>query len=92
MNGLHPHTIARTVKLSMLPATSPTTMQKPAITAATSTSSLRPFSRGLCSSDGAAIWHNVDTNPLLSPKANNSNMNNTSELMRGGVEGEEESR
>jgi hypothetical protein len=92
MNGLHLHTIARTVKLRMLPETSPPTTQKPAITAATSTSSLRPFRRGLCSSDGAAIWHNVDTYPLLSPKANNSNMYNTSELMRGGVEGDKESR
>jgi hypothetical protein len=46
----------------------------------------------LCSRDGAAIWHMLDTYPLLIPRANNSNMYSKSELMMGGVDGDDASR
>jgi len=91
-NGLQEHTIARTIKLKILPITNPPTREKLVIAAARSTSSLRPFNRGLCSSDGAAIWHILDTYPLLIPRASNSNMYNQSELMMGGVDGDDASR
>lgn len=91
-NGLHEHTIARTMKLKILPITNPPTRQKLAIGAAMSTSSLRPFNRGLCSRDGAAIRPMLDTYPLLTPRANNSSMYNRSELMMGGVDGDDASR
>ena len=91
-NGLHEHTIARTMKLKLLPITNPPTRKKLAIGAARSTSSLRPFNRGLCSREGAAIRHMLDTYPLLIPRASKSNMYNKSELIMGGVDGEDASR
>ena len=59
--GLHAHTIERIMKLKTLPVTNPPTTQKLAIGPARSTSSLRPISRGLCSSDGALIRLMLDT-------------------------------
>jgi hypothetical protein len=85
VNGLHPQNIARTPKLARLPTASPLIKQKDATVAATSTSSLLPFSLGLCSSDGAAIMHRLDTHPFVHPKASRIKKNRVSELIVGGV-------
>jgi hypothetical protein len=90
--GLHAHTIPRTMKLKILPITSPPTTQKLPIGAAMSTSSLRPLSRGLCSSDGAPIKHMLDTYPLVTPNPRSNIMYAMSELIIGGADGDEASR
>lgn len=52
--------ILLTAKLAMPPVANPAARQKLATVAATSTSSARPFSLGLCSSEGAAIMHELE--------------------------------
>jgi hypothetical protein len=64
VNGLHPHTAAFTPKLTTLPRAKPPTRKKLARVAATFTSSGRPFKHGLCSNDGAAIIHRLETYPF----------------------------
>jgi hypothetical protein len=53
--------------------------------AAVSTSSLS-LNPGLCSKDGAAIKHKLDTYPFDVPKANSIRKKRASELMMGSVE------
>ena len=67
----------------MLPIANPPTRQKLATVAATSTSSFLPLSLGLCSSEGAAIMHPLDTKPFESANKNKSSMKRKSELIRG---------
>lgn len=83
MNGLHRHKTPVTAKLIRLPTDSPPTRQKLATVAATSTSSLRPFSLGLCSTDAEAIMPSVETYPFDQPKARRINMNIQSEEITG---------
>lgn len=91
LKGLQSHTAARTAKLAILPTANPPTRQKLATVAATSTSSLLPFSRGLCSSDGADIMQRLDTYPFENPKTRRISMYTKSELISGadaGTKGE----
>jgi len=81
--GLQSQTAARTAKLAILPIASPPTRQKVSTVAATSTSSLRPFSLGLCSKDGADIIHRLETWPFENPNTSKMNMYRISELMMG---------
>lgn len=60
VKGLHWQIALLTAKLAALPNTKPPTRQKLATVAATSTSSTRPLSFGLCSIEGALIMHKLD--------------------------------
>ena len=62
---------------------SPPTRQKLATVAATSTSSLRPFSLGLCSTDAEAIIPRVETYPFDQPNAKTRNINIQSDEITG---------
>lgn len=83
MKGLQSQTAAFTAKLPILPITSPPTKQKLATVAATSTSSILPFSLGLCSIDGADIMHKLEMYPFDHPKIKRINMYKKSEFITG---------
>src|SRR5258707_8853039 len=87
VNGLHPHTAERTTKLMTLPTTSPAHRQKLMTGAAMSMSSFLPFSRGLCSSDGADIMHMLDTYPLDTPNSSRIDRYTVSDAMSGTAAG-----
>ena len=80
-NGLQSQIALLTAKLEKLPIAKPPIRQKLATVAATSTSSTRPFSLGLCSTEGAAIMHKLDIHPVLIPNRRRMNMKRKSELM-----------
>lgn len=74
LNGLQLHTAALTAKLARLPVVRPPTKQNDATVAATSTSSARPCSLGLCTTEGADIMHMLETYPLLRPNMSRMSM------------------